>query len=301
MNASEIQAEVNAGYYLGAISFALLFHEYFITLDIEVERYWTGTHSLPTVLFFLNRYVTLLGNIPVIVENYWVAPPTPQKIATCIALQSYHRYFFIVGQIIVGAMLMLRTYALYERSKRVAALMAAFSIAVVVVCFWSTLVKAGQSGDNLPLPIGCTFAVTDSQNVAFIISWAAMSVFDCMIFLLTLGRALTPRSREGTHLLTVLLRDGSIYFGVMMVCNVANILTFVLGGAYSRGVGATLTNIISSIMISRLMLNLRDPELRRRGQAVDDDDEDDTELAEFSTFMMSLATVVERPRDSFVI
>jgi len=193
---------------------------------------------------------------------------------------------------------MVRTYALYERSKRVLVLMVAFSVAVIVVCFWSTLVKSGKSGDNLGLYIGCTFAVTDSQNVAFMIAWGAMSVFDCMIFLLTLYKALTHRSTE-IHLLTVLLRDGSIYFGVMVVCNVSNILTFVFGGPYTRGVAATFTNIISSIMISRLMLNLRDPALSRWPGRLSENTgvtEDDTELAEFSTYM-ALSAVIEPPRN----
>lgn len=50
---------------------------------------------------------------------------------------------------------------------------------------------------------------------------------------------------------------------VIIVSNLANILTFFLGDARIRGVVTTFTNVISSTMLSRLMLNIRDPKLVR--------------------------------------
>ncbi|KAG6819730.1 hypothetical protein H0H93_009204 [Arthromyces matolae] len=80
---------------------------------------------------------------------------------------------------------------------------------------------------------------------------------------------------QGTGLLSVLLRDGTMYFAVIIVSNVGSILSFIVRDShssffpipnplfqdYTRGIPTPFTNIISSIMISRLMLNLRDPKL----------------------------------------
>lgn len=98
--------------------------------------------------------------------------------------------------------------------------------------------------------------------------WGAMLIFDTMIFLLTLCktiRLLHLAPRTGT-LLQIFLRDGIIYFGALVIVNVANIVTFLLGNDYTRGMVSTLTNVMSSVLISRLMLNLRDPGLNELPQ-----------------------------------
>ncbi|KAE9403555.1 hypothetical protein BT96DRAFT_487221 [Gymnopus androsaceus JB14] len=47
----------------------------------------------------------------------------------------------------------------------------------------------------------------------------------------------------------------------MSLSAMANILTFLLGNSQTRGVWTTFTNAISSVMMSRLILNLRDSRL----------------------------------------
>ncbi|KAJ7683048.1 hypothetical protein B0H14DRAFT_3060687 [Mycena olivaceomarginata] len=74
MNTLDIQTELNSSYYLAAASFTLLFYDYFLTFEWEVSR-WA------TIFFFLNRYGTLLGNIPVVIQNFWTTPSTPEKSA----------------------------------------------------------------------------------------------------------------------------------------------------------------------------------------------------------------------------
>ncbi|KAJ7723490.1 hypothetical protein DFH07DRAFT_946507, partial [Mycena maculata] len=265
MSSAEIQAQLNSSYYLSAVSFTILFYEYLFTLDWETSRYWGTKINWPTGLFFANRYGTLLGNIPIVFQSFWNTPGTPNKIRVCAVLNTYHQFFIIVMQTIGGVMLILRTYALYERNNRILILMVTVSAAIVGVVVWSTLAsgKAASNTPALPLYIGCTYEITHAQSVGLVIAWASLGGFDCMIFILTLYRALSRRHLSRLNLVTVLIRDGSIYFAVMVVSNLSNILTFVFGAAHTRGVATTFTNIISSVMISRLMLNLRDPSLSR--------------------------------------
>ncbi|KAF7289753.1 hypothetical protein MIND_01348900 [Mycena indigotica] len=252
------QKQLNSAYYFHLVSFSLLFYDYFLTLDWEIERYWGTQLTWPSFFYFVNRYGTLFGNIPVVIEYFWSTPPTPRKL-----------------MVLVGAMLILRTYALYERNKRVLALMLAFTTGSVAVGIWSVATGKSDKGNvNLELYFGCNYPISRDAALSTLIPWAAVAVFDTMIFFLTLGRVLYRRSitpRSSMDLLSILLRDGAIYFGVMVMSNLANILTFVLGTPYTRGIATTFTNILASILISRLMLNLRDPALahmsgRARGQ-----------------------------------
>ncbi|KAJ7245668.1 hypothetical protein B0H12DRAFT_1235779 [Mycena haematopus] len=175
----------------------------------------------------------------------------------CRALHSYHEWFAVSSQIVIGVMLILRTYALYERNRRVLALMVFVSVGGVAV-------GASKPGDEVPqldLDIGCSTGLTSAQSIGLAAAWAGMGFFDCTIFLLTLYKAFSRFRAPGLDLVTVLLRDGSIYFGVILLVNLSNILTFVVAGPYARGAPTTLANAISSVMITRLMLNLRDPSL----------------------------------------
>ncbi|KAJ7488266.1 hypothetical protein FB451DRAFT_1226852 [Mycena latifolia] len=268
MNAVQLQTQFACPHNPTTFSFssaaaAILFYDYFLTLEWEISRYWGSPLTWPNILFFANRYGTLLGNIPVVMQYFWSEESTPTKIAICRGLESYHQYFIIATQLMVGVMLILRTHALYQRSKRVLTLMVAVAVGAVVVGLWSVITgKTGDTDDNLRLYFGCDYAISEEQGISLASAWAGVAVFDCMIFLLTLYKVFSRRRPNGTNLLTVLLRDGFytnyVYFSVMFMSNLSNILTFVL---YTRGIATTFTNIISSIMISRLMLNLRDPAL----------------------------------------
>ncbi|KAJ7774036.1 hypothetical protein B0H16DRAFT_1510817 [Mycena metata] len=255
LNAARIQTQLNSNYYFNLVSFTLLFYDYCLTIDWEISRYWGSPFTWPNILFFANRYGTLLGNVPVVIQYFWTQRSTPRKtlFQRCRHLESYHQYFIIVTQLMVAAMLILRTYALYEHSRRILLLMLAVTVGGITVAVWSVLTaKTGTIKNNLHLYFGCDYAISHSQGVSLAIAWANIAIFDCMIFLLTLYKVL--HRPHGADLLTVLLRDGV----VMVMSNLSNILTLV---PYTRGIASTFTNIISSILITRLMLNIRDPAL----------------------------------------
>ncbi|KAF8189492.1 hypothetical protein K438DRAFT_1832686 [Mycena galopus ATCC 62051] len=304
MNTTEISTELNFNY-LGAISFstscqrllmsclivngALLYYDFLLTLDLEISRYWGTSLSWPTLLFFLNRYLTLLGNVPAVVQRFWTAPSTPDKIKRCQQLEYYHQWFLIATQIIIGVMLFLRTYALYGQDKRILGLMAAVGACTIGACIWGTIF-AGRvvdvwPGAIVPVDIGCVYEITHVQSIGLTVAWGSMAAFDCLIFFLTLYRALSRRYRTGLLLLNVLLRDGSLYFGVVLISNVSNISTFVFGGLYTRGVLTTFTNIVSSILISRLMLNIRNPALSTTANRFSESDRNEER---FSTYIIPI-------------
>lgn len=111
---------------------------------------------MPSFLFFLNRYMSVLCHIPVIVEFFGVIPESvsPIRLMTLVALpnandlrraavrplltplifideteymrctrcrefQQYHRFISMVIQGVVAALMLLRTYALYGQDRRV--------------------------------------------------------------------------------------------------------------------------------------------------------------------------------------
>lgn len=91
------------------------------------------------------------------------------------------------------------------------------------------------------------------------IAWSGQMAFDAIVFVLTLWRTLRVGRSGNRTLLDVLIRDGVLYFGLMTGANVANITAFLVCDTSSaKSLVAGFTNVISSIMISRLMLDLHD-------------------------------------------
>ncbi|KAJ7214479.1 hypothetical protein GGX14DRAFT_563292 [Mycena pura] len=249
INTSEFEEQqLNIVNYVAAAQFTLLFYDYFLTFEWEVSR--------------------------------------------CTVLEVYHEYFITVIQITIGVMLVLRTYALYERNNRVLCFMLVFGMSVLCISIWSTINTdrgpAGDRGSVVALEMGCAYAVAQTEVKGLIIDWSTLSLFDCMIFLLTLYKTLRRHRPAGLNLLTVLMRDGCIYFGVMVISNLSNIFTYAFGTPATRGLFNTTTNIISSLMTSRLMLNIRDPVLAKDASCDSQDPGQSAVQVVFSTYLESM-------------
>ncbi|KAF8874531.1 hypothetical protein BD779DRAFT_250608 [Infundibulicybe gibba] len=155
----------------------------------------------------------------------------------------------------------LRVYALYGRSSRALWCMIIVGTATFSVACWALF--AGQATTVSKQTSGCHIGLSYDTSKRLATAWEALFVYDSMIFALTLvktwwvGRNIKIRTRQPS-LITLLLRDGAIYFAVMALSNLANILTFYFCGPFLRGGLSTFSSSISVTMVSRLMLNLHE-------------------------------------------
>ncbi|KAJ7895559.1 hypothetical protein B0H14DRAFT_2680829 [Mycena olivaceomarginata] len=258
----EIQQQIEISRYLVLVPFTVLVYEYTLTFRLEVERYWGTRLTAGNALFFINRYSALFGTVPILVELLSTTTD-PSKAAMCHGFQEYHKYFVLLSQILVAVMLIMRTYALYERNKYVLALTVVVTLTVIVFALYILL--AGSSHDTLDpflKSFGCPSAAPHDSNLRLAAAWSGMLIFDVMIFVLTVYKALRHDMGSGS-LFSVLFRDGSMYFGIMIAVNVGNIVTYTSGGPIISGSATTILNIVSSLMLTQLMLNLRDPRILR--------------------------------------
>ncbi|EJF65977.1 hypothetical protein DICSQDRAFT_177373 [Dichomitus squalens LYAD-421 SS1] len=244
--------------FLSVVAFALLYYDYALTLGDEVEYFWKSAgFSLSSTLFVFNRYFGLIGTFPIVFEYF---AHLPEHV--CRLLQTYHQVFSVVTQGVIATILLLRTYALYERKKSVLVLLVVTLVAVALVCLVATMtVNSPVATPNTPVQRpsgGCDLALTEEQGIHLAIEWCAMLWFDTTVFLLTLARALRMHRRLSGGIVNLLFRDGTIYYGILVVFNVSNIITFLAVPAGSKkGIVTTLTNALSTTLTSRLVLNLR--------------------------------------------
>ena len=78
----------------------VLHYDYALTFGREISGFWSPLqHDWGTLIFLLNRYVMILGYIPLTAGTF-LRHPTGNM---CHTLQTYHQYLIIIVQFIVGS------------------------------------------------------------------------------------------------------------------------------------------------------------------------------------------------------
>ncbi|KAL5520947.1 hypothetical protein ACEPAF_2950 [Sanghuangporus sanghuang] len=241
------------GNYISLASVVLVYYDYFVTFDDEVRFFWKRSRgprrswyriNTVTMLFFLNRYIPIVMNATIIAHNLG-------SMSTSVLM-------VVIVQLIVGVVTASRTYALYERSRAVWRLFAGFFVCGLGVGLWSVLDNQQETQMiHVPARFGCQTALSDENGGRIAAPWIVLMVCDATVFFLTLRKALQIWKLGASRLFQILIRDGSIFFFVMTMANLSNVLVLML----APDVCTTFTSGISVTMVSRLMLNIQNPTL----------------------------------------
>ncbi|KAF9780089.1 hypothetical protein BJ322DRAFT_310118 [Thelephora terrestris] len=261
---------------LAALTF--LYYDYTLTFDCERRLFWSP-HSFKqwgSILFFLNRYCGVIGNAPVFIQLF--VQPGP-ALYLCKPVYSYHQILAVITQAIVVLTFVTRTYALYDRSRAVLA--GLVSLALGGIMLGGVMIFQGKKLPADPaLPegsIGCPAGLSWSQSWRLAVAWGGLMVFDFITVIMTLVKTIQINRRcgRGHAIIQVLMRDGIMYFGIISLATLSNVLSFLHGTVsqhlndhalrshiikeLTRGVSTTITNALASVLVSRLMFNLREP------------------------------------------
>ncbi|KAH9918705.1 uncharacterized protein BXZ73DRAFT_105103 [Epithele typhae] len=242
-------------------SCVMLFYDIAITFGDEVEKIWKQRFTGATVLWFLNRYLSPLGYIVIIVsfqDPDWGKPACERYIL-------YPEVLKIFISATIGIIFILRLYSIYSKSKVVL-----YSFTMLLATELAIKIWAFTDGTMLQLPpgfVGCILTGKSAPGDRLIYTWVAELVFDSCVFFATLYRTIQLYRRtmigEAQSLITVIMRDGVMYFAAIFVSNLVTVLIFVLATPDLKVINASFSTLITSLMVSRLMLNLRSEVLRR--------------------------------------
>ncbi|KAF6756483.1 hypothetical protein DFP72DRAFT_810580 [Ephemerocybe angulata] len=230
-------------------SCVMLFYDIVITMGDEVEKIWMQpryTHI--TLLYALNRYLSPLGYIVIIASFHMNWP-----VSTCERYVLYPEALKVVTTFVIGLIFVLRVYAIYGKNKLVGCAGGALLAAELGVKIWAFL-----DGGRLHLPEGlhgCILVGKHPTRLAF--TWIAELVFDTIIFSMTLYRTVAHyRGQRGRpqSLLKLIMRDGVTYFAVIFIVNAITVSIFI---SNIKAINASFSTLITSLMVSRLILNLK--------------------------------------------
>ncbi|KAF8526917.1 hypothetical protein BU17DRAFT_61894 [Hysterangium stoloniferum] len=233
--AATAAAHLQGSKYLGVGVFTMLVFEHLITFADEVERIWKQPRSLATVLFVFNRYGSLLQR-PVIVAST-LSPAWSRNLEKTTP----------------SVIMILRVWALWHKDKRIIAILSIFWI--FQVAFSGMALGFSK---RVPFPPFLTGCILTGNNTLWTPFWLMPLLTDTTIFSLTLLRYFRY-SKEKRHnsLLRVLIRDGMLYYLCIFGANLLNVLLFLAATEDLKAIGASFSQVLTSIMVSRLVLNLR--------------------------------------------
>ncbi|THG95373.1 hypothetical protein EW026_g6270 [Hermanssonia centrifuga] len=238
---------------------ALVAYEYIITLEQEMAMVWHRKWTLATWLFIANRYA-LIGFI------IWsTAPTTSSRRVTNCSPQSWLLNSCVVGyscapvqvmgdilgtlqNVVFAVFSALRVFALSDRYIPMTLLVLALNLGPVVLDIETTVFAADPlfgtfCEDILDFSARINFDLGDALVLA--VTWAKTA------------RSLAEGARIGmrTPLSTMLLRDGTIYFAVLLMMNIAQVA--VETPSFQKF--SFVTQVIQTLqpmLISRFLLNL---------------------------------------------
>ncbi|KAJ8487771.1 hypothetical protein ONZ51_g3950 [Trametes cubensis] len=220
--------------FMGAV--AWLGWEYLITLDREVRLVWRRKINSASVIFLLNRYIMLVQFAVQLPLSFLISD---ERYADFMRA----RFDRVAPYFVWAAFSSLRAYAMSNRTWPIAILVYLLSIATACYNIYNFIHLVPL---NLPPPIYCiptfpglTVTFLDQQSAA--------------------------RANVKTSLLQLLLRDGTIYFVILLILNVLQIIVRITAQANFI---TTFEEPLTAILISRFLMNLREIDFTRSNSRV---------------------------------
>jgi len=191
---------------------------------VEISNIWRRPKSTSAIFFVLNRYISIISNVFVTVFNFDTV-----SLQSCKQFSLFHQLLLVANQVFVCVLLTLRTWALYGCNIRILLFMIGCGASLLGVASWSLV---GQQNTFPTITAGCHMALSEETGIHIAVAWEALFVYDTLVVALTLRKTYNARPQHNftsirrIDIISLVLRDGAVYYAVMAMANLANLLTF---------------------------------------------------------------------------
>ncbi|KAJ7778497.1 hypothetical protein B0H16DRAFT_888790 [Mycena metata] len=201
--------------YFDAAFFTFLTWDTVANFGNEYTYIWRSPSSFIKFLYLWTRYGTFFDTLlPILRWNVAIGA------SSCLIVSKFQGIFTAFGIAITEAILMVRTYALYERSKKLVVFFCVMWLSIVGVSLWAAIhwtesgLQLGEGGGLV-----CLNSYR-SSNVVFV-TYGSLLFGETVIVLLTLRKAiqtwsLTVSRYHPSRLVVNFYRDGIIYYFAML-------------------------------------------------------------------------------------
>lgn len=239
----------------------VLLYDYCLTFGDEITFVWLkGTaFSVAKALFWLNRYWPIANYV----VRAWLFSHSFLSPYLCKILP-FTGWSSVINFAVVEIVLMLRVWALYDRSRWVIVFFGFLFVGGLSGSF--ALRKVRPEGVDLaePPPISLTRCVRSGPDEYFFLYTIGL-IIETTIFIFLVSKAWTHAvGPHKTPMITVLLRQGAIYYAVVLLTLTVVIISTVVQPMFAPVADSNLIVAITSIACNRLILSLRGVYFKQR-------------------------------------
>ncbi|KAI0641339.1 hypothetical protein C8Q79DRAFT_919363 [Trametes meyenii] len=237
-------------------SSVLLFVDWCMTFTDEVHRIWRRRFTGATVVFLLTRYVALAERVVLMVSLFL---PTVDDKYACAPVLRLDDALTDISYLMFGVFMMLRARGIWGRGNFPILFLALLTPIRPILSIYNQ-VHYTPLAFGAPL-YGCGAIISNSIYTELgIVSKVIGLAIDATVLILTWIRTLGVKReshRLGLHtpLVTLLLRDGTVYFLTILliqICGIISVSSFVLWDVWPY-----FDQVFTVIFSCRFMLNLR--------------------------------------------
>ncbi|KAJ7080172.1 hypothetical protein B0H15DRAFT_487585 [Mycena belliarum] len=240
----------------------ILIYDHLLTFGSEVKYVWSSRLRPSTCWFLAVRYIGLASNITILVFHFG-----DLSHEVCVTMQIVWEVFLVSQEVLVECTLGLRVFAMYGLNFWVLVCLLGVGGLAASLAMWAIIEYGQPQVLDAPGLHGCHVAFPRSSALRLAGAWEAQ-----------IWRSST---RYRGTLIERMLTDGAMYFGIIVVTNLANLTTFYLGDVLLSGFLSWFTTSLSVTLLSRLMLNLH--EAAQLGTGSTEPDTIDLETLRFPT------------------
>ncbi|KAJ7660215.1 hypothetical protein DFH06DRAFT_1194023 [Mycena polygramma] len=232
----------------------ILLYDYLLILGAEVQYVWSSKLRRSTCGYFTVRYLGLTANIAMSV--YYLGDLSHES---CLKMWLAWEVLLIIQEMMIECVLILRVFAMYDLNIPILVCLLAINGLAGSLALWAAIKDRFPQMLAVPGLPGCHSAYPRSSGHRLGIAWEVVLLCDMLVFALTVRRAYIQRRSclryKGT-LIEMMVTDGAMYFGIMVLTNLANVVTLYLGDVLLSGFVSWFSTSLSMALLSRLMLHL---------------------------------------------
>jgi hypothetical protein len=202
---------------------ALLVFDYLCTLDLEITYVWSGPWTLANYLYILNRYLPFIDTL--IILDLMTGNPAPE---TCLVRLKIATWFIVGGIMIAEVILMLRTYAIWERRRPILIILCCNTFLTFLPSIVVTQIELASLHYTSPPFPTLQACMADRGSKIIIIAYILLVVSETTIVTLTLIKAARHIRGTSSNWVVQLYTDGLLFYVYLFAISLASILLPIL-------------------------------------------------------------------------
>ncbi|KAJ7628498.1 hypothetical protein FB45DRAFT_38968 [Roridomyces roridus] len=263
MNSTQDLVDLQLGIYIQVACLSLLVYDTLLNIDRELNYIWRSRWSLVKCLYLWARYAAVLDTAFAVTKHF-VLGVSPTG---CARMIFFDNVFAALGIAFAEVILMIRTYALYKKSRKILVFFILMWICLVVTNVWPVLQwarsKALAADTSLPSPLPSCDSTESSSNIVLVV-YISLLCMETVIVLLTVWKGLklfwngSFQPRRYSDLVTTFYLDGMFWYLGMLVILVVNVfLQTTAQQPAIRSIANTPMGVLHSVFACRLVIHVR--------------------------------------------